>query len=415
MFTKKLTHLMGGMAIAVIITFASCNKDLNKKQTPAPQSETALKDMISENGNNPDEAMLSENGSADASLAKGKSIWQGGYVYTESNDAAGNKILIYKQNADGTLSWSSSVSSGGAGSGAGLGSQGAVVLDEQHKWLYAVNAGDNSISSFWVHNDGSLTLADTKNSGGTLPISLCVYNNLLYVVNSGSDNICGFKVDANGMLTKINGSSQALSGTGTGPAQIAFHPSGKILFVTEKNTNKISSFKLDAQGVAAAGIFNSSVGTTPFGFDFAHNNNNFLIVSDAAGGVANAGACTSYSSDKWGNVNAVNGAVPNFKSAPCWVAATHYGRFAFVTNTGSNSISSYYVSPFGAIFLVFFTNTPAGEAPIDITVSGNNRFVYNINSMSHTITEYRRGFLGTLNHIGKVSNLPSYASGLAAF
>ena len=406
---------MGGMAIAFIITFASCNKDLDKKQTPAPQSETSLKDMISENGNNPDEAMLSENGSADASLAKGKSSSQGGYVYTESNDAAGNKILIYDQNADGTLSWNSSVASGGTGSGAGLGSQGAVALDEQHKWLYAVNAGDNSVSSFWVHNDGSLTLADTKNSGGTLPISVCVYNDLLYVVNSGSDNICGFKVDVNGMLTKINGSSQALSGMGTGPAQIAFHPGGKMLFVTEKNTNIISSFKLNAQGVAAAGVFNSSVGKTPFGFDFARNNNSFLIVSDAEGGGVNAGACTSYSSDKWGITNAVNGAIPNYQSAPCWVATTHYGRFAFVTNTGSNSISSYYVSPFGGLYLVFFTVTPAGEAPIDITVSGNNRFVYNINSMSHTITEYRRGLLGTLNHIGKVSNLPSYASGLAAF
>lgn len=415
MVTKKLTHLMGGMAIAIIITFASCSKDLNNKQTPASQSETALKNMISENGNNPDEAMLSENGSADASLAKGNSLWQTGYIYTESNDASGNKILVYKQHEDGTLSWSSSVSSGGAGSGAGLGSQGALVLDDQHKWLYAVNAGDNSISSFWVHNDGSLTLADTKNSGGIMPISVSVYNNLLYVVNAGSDNICGFKVGSNGVLTKINGSLQALSGTGTGPAQIAFHPNGKILFVTEKNTNKISSFKLNAQGVADAGVFNSSVGAEPFGFDFAHNNNNYLVVSDAEGGAVNAGACTSYSSDKWGNTNAINGAVPNYQTAPCWVAVTHYGRFAFATNTGSNSISSYYISPFGALYLVFFTITSAGEAPIDITVSGNNLFVYNINSMSHTITEYRRGFLGTLNHIGKVSNLPSYASGLAAF
>ena len=403
---------MGGIAIAVVLAFASCNKDLDKKQASATQSKTALKDMISENGSNPDEAMISENGSAFASATDGK---PGGHVYTESNDASGNKILVYNQHADGTLSWSSSVSSGGTGNGAGLGSQGAVVLDQQHKWLYAVNAGDNSVSSFWIHDDGSLTLADTENSGGKLPVSVCVYNNLLYVVNSGSDNICGFKVDANGMLTKINGSSQSLSGTGVGPAQIAFHPDGNVLYVTEKNTNKISSFKLNGQGAANPGTFNSSVGMTPFGFDFAYNNNNFLIVSDAAGGAVNAGACTSYWSDGSGNTNAINGAVPNYQSAPCWVAATHYGRFAFVTNTGSNSISSYYVSPVGALYLVFFTVTSAGEAPIDITVSGNNRFVYNINSMSHTITEYKRGSLGTLNHIGKISNLPFYASGLAAY
>jgi len=38
------------------------------------------------------------------------------------------------------------VNSGGAGYGAGLGSQGALILNETHSWLFAVNAGDNTVS-----------------------------------------------------------------------------------------------------------------------------------------------------------------------------------------------------------------------------------------------------------------------------
>ncbi|MGI8950506.1 MAG: lactonase family protein [Chitinophagaceae bacterium] len=410
MFTKNSNQLFTAMAIAVAITFASCSKEANKTnqtiQQPV-QTETSLRNMISENGNNPDENMLSQE-----SLSKGS---QGGYVYTESNDASWNQILVYNQHSDGSLSWNSSVVSGGAGSGSGLGSQGALVLDYQHQWLYAVNAGDNSISSFWVHSDGSLTLAHTINSGGTKPISLSVWGNLLYVVNSTSANICGFYIGANGALSKINGSWQPLSSSSATPAQISFHPNGKILFITEKGTNKIDAFKLNASGVAGAGNFNNSVGATPFGFNFAYNNNNYLVVSNAAGGAANAGSCTSYSTDNWGSINAINGTVPNYQSAPCWVATAHYGRFAFISNTASNTISSYYISPFGAIYLVFFTIAKTDESPIDITVSGNNHFVYNINSTSHTITEYQRSFFGILNRIGKVNNVPAYASGLAAY
>lgn len=406
MLNKKTKYATGTLALVVILA-ASCRKEQNNVSRPAEaQSESSLKTMMSENGNNPDEMMISPQKSAS---------YEKGYVYTESNDASQNKIIIYNQNADGSLTWNSTVASGGPGNGAGLGSQGALVLNEDHTLLLAVNAGDNSISSFLVHNDGSLKLADTKSSGGTLPVSVCVNKNLVYVVNSTSANICGFYVDAYGMLTKIGGSLQALSNNNAAPAQISFDPNGYVLYVTEKMTNKIASFTLNEQGAANAGTFTSSVGSTPFGFSFAKKNSNYLIVSNAAGGAVNAGNCTSYLTDNAGNVNAVNGAIANYQTAPCWVAVTRYGRFAFVTNTGSNSISSYYISPAGALYLVFFTVTKADEAPLDIIVSSNNHYVYAVNSISHTITEYKRGLLGTLKPIGKVKNIPDYASGLAAY
>jgi 6-phosphogluconolactonase len=100
-----------------------------------------------------------------------------GFVYTESNDAGQNTILTYVQNSNGKLSFLRSTASGGRGSGAALGSQGALAFDGvQVHWLFAVNAGSNSISSFSVDDNGGLTLADTVSSNGILPVSLTFRN-----------------------------------------------------------------------------------------------------------------------------------------------------------------------------------------------------------------------------------------------
>lgn len=405
MLTKNAMKALGIAIMACAFILSSCRKE---KLTQQPleqqkQSESSLKDMISENGANPDEITSSPT----------EKIMSEGYVYTESNDWGQNSIVIYKQHHDGQLSWWKTVASGGAGAGASLGSQGALVIDENHQWLYAVNAGDNTVSSFWIHSNGDLTLKHTVSSQGIMPISVTVHDNLLYVVNSGSWNICGFWVGTDGTLKKIKHSKRSLSAANAGPAQIMFRPGGKVLYVTEKNTNKIAVYLVDNNGAAGAGNFINSVGPTPFGFDIAQHK--YLVVSNAAGGVPGAGSCASYATDQWGNVNNLLGAVPDFQSAPCWVATAKWGRFAYTTNAGSNSISSYYVSPFGAIFLIFFTITPTDASPIDIKVSGNNRYVYNINAVSHTITEFQRGLFGTLNNIGRISGIPDHATGLAVY
>ena len=86
-----------------------------------------------------------------------------------------------------SLTAAGSVASGGLGSGSGLGSQGAVILDDHAHRLFAVNAGSDSVSSFAVTKDG-LELVDTAPSGGDLPISLTYDHGILYVLNAGTPN-----------------------------------------------------------------------------------------------------------------------------------------------------------------------------------------------------------------------------------
>lgn len=389
------------LMIAAVL-FASCQKENISTQQPA-KADAVSKDMIMENGNNPDENMLNNTN---------KTTWQQGYVYIESNDATANSIITYKQAADGQLNWSSATTSGGKGNGAALGSEGAIAINQDHTWLVAVNAGSNSVSSFKIKNDGTLELKGTAWSGGTLPISVCINKNFVYVVNSTSANICGLNLGWDGSLTKINGSNKSLSDVTAAPAQISFNPWGNGLLVTEKTTNKISTFTIDVNGAVTNMNYANSVGQTPFGFALARDR--FMIVSNAIGGAANESSCSSYK-NLYMNPTAVNGTVANNQSAVCWVATAKYGRYAFVANTGSNTLNSYYISESGAIYFIPWTVTTAGSKPADLIVSANNLFVYNINDGDHTITEFRRGFLGTLEPIGKVSSIPDFAAGITCF
>src|SRR6266566_3980199 len=144
--------------------------------------------------------------------------------------------------ADGTLGAAGTVATGGTGTGAALGSQGAVALSDDGRWLFAVNAGSNDVSVFAARG-AELTLASRTASGGTLPISVTVHRNLLYVLNAGGDgNISGFSVGTTGGLTPVPGSTRSLSGSNVGPAEVSFSLFFHGSAATEKNTSLLDVY-----------------------------------------------------------------------------------------------------------------------------------------------------------------------------
>src|SRR5262245_57762362 len=153
-------------------------------------------------------------------------------VYTSSNGATGNQVIAFDRAGDGSLSPAGSFATGGNGTGSGLGSQGALGLSRSGRFLYVVNAGRDSISTFEVRGGGP-QLKDTTPSGGDQPISLTVRRGLLYALNAGSGTISGFSV-SHGDLTPLAGSTRPISGSG--PAEVEFSNGGDVLVVTNKAT-----------------------------------------------------------------------------------------------------------------------------------------------------------------------------------
>src|SRR5262249_13133645 len=88
----------------------------------------------------------------------------GDLVFTETNGTQ-RKELVVLQARGGAFHPLWRVATGGRGTGAGLGSQGAVTLSDDGLWLVAVNAGSNEVSLFSVGSSGRPILLDVAPSG----------------------------------------------------------------------------------------------------------------------------------------------------------------------------------------------------------------------------------------------------------
>ena len=189
-----------------------------------------------------------------------------GRVYTLSNASSGNQVLAFRRAANGGLTSVGAVASGGVGTGVALASQGALAMTADGQWLFAVNAGSDSISSFAVR-PGRLVLADTAPSGGATPVSLAVHGRLLYVLNQGgSGNISGFWVGPGGHLAPIPGSTRPLSSSAASAEEVGFSPDGERLVVSEKATGLLDIFQVLDFGMVSGPATHPSNGAGPVRF-----------------------------------------------------------------------------------------------------------------------------------------------------
>ncbi|MGI9048443.1 MAG: lactonase family protein [Rubrobacteraceae bacterium] len=286
-----------------------------------------------------------------------------------------------------------------------LGEQSPNNLNGGYRFLFATNAGSNTISVFRVKPDG-LELVDQQPSGGTHPISVTFRKSVLYVLNGGSvqctgggENITGFKVSSGGNLTPIPGSTRPLSGQSTGCAQVSFNPSGTVLAVTERNADIIATYTVDNNGIATGPTPNDnseSGGSGPFGFTFTQRDQ--LLVAESAGGTPTQGGLASFNVDKkTGTLEVAGPNTRNGQSDTCWGVNTDNGKFAFVTSFQSGNISSYRVDPDGSLTLLNpNAGNTGGAGASDQTLSGDSRFLYSRNSVQGTISSFRVENDGTL-------------------
>jgi 6-phosphogluconolactonase (cycloisomerase 2 family) len=306
-----------------------------------------------------------------------------------------------------------SFASGGAGTGSGLGSEGAIIRGE--RYIFAVNGGSGDISVLAV-DGGGLHVVSNISSGGTQPISLTVHGDLLFVLNAGgAGNISGFKGAMSGVLSPLPGSTKPLSGLATQPAEVAFNPDGEVLVVTEKASNKIDTYKVRGNGEIDGPNVQNSAGDTPYGFAFSERGQ--LVVSEVEDKTPGGSTLSSYRLVHDGALKIISGKVPDGQTAACWVVITGDGKFAYTTNAATNDVSGYRLGSNGALTLFGdggITATCDG-APIDMVLSHESDFLYVLNSGGRSISSFRvNGANGSLKFLGKTGGLPASVSGLAA-
>ncbi|MFL5821967.1 MAG: lactonase family protein [Solirubrobacteraceae bacterium] len=367
--------------------------------------------------------------------------------YTADNNPAGNNVLVFSRSHDGLLSQTATVSTGGIGISSTppfgfpiVDSSGSINLTHGGKLLFVVNAGDNTISSFRVTEHG-LQLADRASSGGELPISLTSHGHVLYVLNGLSNNISGLRFTGNGHLDPIAGSTQSLTASSVdAPAQIGFSPDGRTLVVTIRTVGangSIDTFRVEGHGVAGPAQAVASDAPLPFGFAFTRRG--VLEVTNA--GLVNSlipdifdptkfvGSTSSWSVSNSGALTLL-GNTPSGGRALCWIAITKNDRYAFASNTlsdtpadlftGTNAISEYKIAPDGTLTLLGNASSGPGT-PGDVALSRDSKYLYVTNpaapvgpNTSH-IDVFKVGGDGSLTLIQSTpAGLPGSISGAAA-
>jgi len=349
-----------------------------------------------------------------APIAAAESGAAAGAVFVMTNDAEGNQVLAYERASDGQLSLQGVYDTGGLGtSRIRLSSQGPVVLSEDRRHLLVANVGSSEISVFDVRRDG-LRLRDVVPSGGSTPNSISLRGDLVYVLNNGGEglgNITGFHLGEDGSLRHLPGSTRALSAPGSDPAKVSFTPDGNSLVVTEKATNQILTWRVVGVLPVRRQIHDSA-GVTPFGFDFTRDGT--FIVTNAEEGEVGQASASSYTLE--GGFRRISGPVPDFRSEVCWTVVSRDQRFAYVTNFGDGTISSYRIAGDGSITLLesIAATTTFGQLSIrDADQSTDGRYLYAIDITSNNIHAWQIESDGSLTPIGAFPGLPDTVAGIA--
>lgn len=330
-----------------------------------------------------------------------------GHVYVQTNAAAGNAVVAFERTADGALSYDETVGTGGLGTSAGLGDQAAIAITEDGRFLLAVNAGSDDVSLLEIDDDG-LALADVQVVSDR-PVSVAVHGSLVYVLNQGADTIQALRITDEDTLVNIRNSTRSLSGTGTGAAEIAFSPNGRLLAVTEKATSKIDTYVVRPNGRAIGPNPQPSSGAVPFGFQFGPDGR--LYVSEAP-----ASAASSYNVAADGTLGVISASVVNNQAAACWLVVTSDGRFAYTANAGSANVSQYTIASNGGLTLVGTGASGATDpGPVDLDVTNGDGFLYVLNSRSGSISGFSiAAGDGSLSSIAGVTGFAPGWAGLVA-
>ncbi len=310
------------------------------------------------------------------------------FVYIITNPDGPNAVAAYARNPQtGKLKFIASYPTGGDGSAFALGvSQDSLVTDGSY--LYAVNAGSNSISTFAIQKNGALQLVGSPvASGGLNPVSLAVRNGLLYVANQGDPdtpaNLTGFTVK-NGSLTPLYGSTVQLN-FNDGLADVLFNKAGNVLIDTRLGSSIIDSYQVDSSGRLSR--VNRILGQSgALGAAFSPVADQQLLATLSTG----PGNATYLVSDQ-GQISPISNVTEFPAGDPCWVAFSPDGAYAWISAAVTSSLSLYKVDANGALSFVSRDNTrDIGLFSTDIVLSSDGKYLYQSKPFDRTIINVLR-------------------------
>lgn len=245
---------------------------------------------------------------------------------------------------------------------------------------------------------------------------------IVYVTNSGSNNVSGYTINAaTGGLSALPGSPFA---NVSAPSSIAVSSNGFFAFATNNQANNVTAFRIGTDGallLASPTPANPNpvpVGTAPRAVAISRDSR-FLYVANSGSdsvtvfSIGTAGVLTLVP-QVTGNPNPVAAG----GSSPIALAISPTGRFLYVANSTSNTVTAFQVETSGILTQVPSagpgTNpiSVSGTGPTALAMSSTGQFLYVTNSASNTVTAFQVETSGLLTLVTSAgSNLNPLSTG----
>ncbi|KAJ2997938.1 hypothetical protein HDV02_005033 [Globomyces sp. JEL0801] len=306
-----------------------------------------------------------------------------GAAYFMTNDPKGNSIVINRIQNDGKLAFSKTIQTQGNGAGGfdtnsndtvgpdGLFSQDSVVVG--NNFLFAANAGSNSISTFQInkYDPTKLQFLNVVPSGGDFPVALTFSSKLgmLCAANGGQVNGVMCFSATNAGLTPLDDTCRSLGLTQTTPPKGPLGTVSDILFDNESNnllvsvkgnppanvTGFIASFGVQGNKLAETPTMNVPKGSVaPFSMSLVPQTNSMMFTDAGVGfGIVNLN----------NGVETASTMVPiEGQGATCWSAFSQETKNVYMVDILTNLVTEASID---------VQNTPSAKIVKQYPLSGN--------------------------------------------
>ncbi len=109
--------------------------------------------------------------------------------------------------------------------------------------LVIAEAGTNSLATFALNHDGTVTLLHSVATGQAATCWVAATGSLFYVGNAGSGSVTGFQSGPSGQLAALGNTA-----TDPGTVDIAATPDGRFLYVQAGGPGTVDAFRINANG-----------------------------------------------------------------------------------------------------------------------------------------------------------------------
>jgi 6-phosphogluconolactonase (cycloisomerase 2 family) len=204
----------------------------------------------------------------------------------------------------------------------------------------------------------------------------------------------------------------------SGASSISVSPNGQWLIVIEKATNTIDVFPVRPNGTLGTVVKNTSVTAGVFATSFTPNGQ--LIVSEnqpSNGGFTSS--ISSYTINADGSLTAISQRLPSVGNGNCWNAITPIGKSVYADNSATSTVAGFSIAASGALTPIggtILATLPESATNLDMAISGDGKYLFNLLSGSGAIGVFTINSDGTLNQLGDIEGLPKSAgfNGIAA-